>query len=57
MKELQEMVQRWLREIEGDDDAPEHDRTAFLQAYFQERKRRRPGAGRQPLYSWPGFGM
>ena len=44
MKELQEMVQRWLREIEMDDDAPESDRTVFLQAYFQERKRRQPGA-------------
>lgn len=44
MKELQEMVQRWLREIEIDDDAPEGDRSAFLQAYFQERKRRQPAA-------------
>ena len=42
MKELQEMVQRWLREIEVD-DAPEGDRSAFLQAYFQERRRRQPG--------------
>ena len=43
MKELQAMVQRWLREIEMDDDAPDCDRAAFLQAYFQERKRRQPG--------------
>ena len=43
MKELKEMVQQWLREIEMDDDAPESDRTAFLQAYFQERRRRQPG--------------
>ena len=43
MKELKEMVQRWLREIEMDDDAPESDRAAFLHAYFQERRRRQPG--------------
>lgn len=45
MKEWQEMVKQWIREVELE-DAPKERRPDFLQAYFQERRRQRPDAGR-----------